>query len=177
MSGLPSRLLVVRSTTASADRGFLEHAGLRWPCRLGRTGRRVGKREGDGATPVGRWPLTEVLYRRDRVLPPSVDLARRAIRATDGWCDASTDRNYNRPIVHPYPESAEYLWRQDGLYDVVVILDYNRRPRRRGAGSAIFMHLMHPAGTPTAGCIALSRRDLGIVLGRISRGAVLVVPA
>jgi L,D-peptidoglycan transpeptidase YkuD (ErfK/YbiS/YcfS/YnhG family) len=91
----------------------------------------------------------------------------RAIRRDDGWCDASADRNYNRPVRLPYPASAERLWREDGLYDLVVVLDYNDRPRSRGRGSAIFMHVARPGYAPTEGCIALARGHLLRLLERL----------
>lgn len=93
----------------------------------------------------------------------------RPLRPQDGWCDAVGDRNYNRPVRHPYPASAERLWREDGLYDVIVVLDHNARPRVQGAGSAIFMHLARPQYTPTEGCIALARRDMLRLLPRLGR--------
>jgi L,D-peptidoglycan transpeptidase YkuD (ErfK/YbiS/YcfS/YnhG family) len=93
----------------------------------------------------------------------------RAIRERDGWCDASADRNYNRPVRHPYPASAERLWRADGLYDIVVVLDCNDRPRVRGRGSAIFMHVAKPGYAPTEGCIALAQAHLLRLLVRLRR--------
>ena len=99
----------------------------------------------------------------------------RAIRKTDGWCDDPTDRNYNRLITLPSSRSAEGLMRRDDLYDLVLVLGYNDRPRVRGKGSAIFMHLARPGYTPTEGCIALSRRDLNAVLADIRRGTDVVV--
>jgi L,D-peptidoglycan transpeptidase YkuD (ErfK/YbiS/YcfS/YnhG family) len=133
---------------------------LNLPCALGRSGRRALKREGDGATPVGRWRLLHVLYRADRIRRPSTRLAVTAISRNDGWCDAPADRNYNRFVRHPYPASAESLWRSDRLYDVVVVLSHNTKPRKRGGGSAIFMHLARPDFAPTEGCIALKRGHL-----------------
>jgi L,D-peptidoglycan transpeptidase YkuD (ErfK/YbiS/YcfS/YnhG family) len=94
----------------------------------------------------------------------------------DGWCDAAQDRNYNRPVRHPYPVSAEVLWRTDGLYDVIVVLDCNRRPRIRGRGSAIFMHVARPGYQPTEGCIALRRADLLQLLSALRRGARIHIP-
>ena len=79
------------------------------------------------------------------------------MRPDEGWCDAPADRNYNRSVKHPYRASAERLWRADGLYDVLVVLDYNERPRVRGRGSAIFVHVARPDYAPTEGCIALAR--------------------
>jgi L,D-peptidoglycan transpeptidase YkuD (ErfK/YbiS/YcfS/YnhG family) len=135
----------------------------------------VLKREGDGATPIGIFSLAGVLWRADRNPPPRTGLPCRPIRPTDGWCDAVGDRNYNRPVRHPYPASAEHLWRADHLYDIVVVLAANTRPRVQGRGSAIFLHLARPDGGPTAGCVALSRRDLRLVLERLGRGARIVV--
>ena len=141
------------------------------PCALGRSGRRALKREGDGATPIGHFLLERVLYRPDRSPRPRTGLPLRAIAPADGWCDAPADRNYNRSIRHPYPASAERLWRADGLYDVVVVLACNRRPRIRGRGSAIFIHVARPGFTPTEGCIALRRPDLLRLLATLKQGA------
>ncbi len=154
---------------------MLELGPLRLACALGRSGCRATKREGDGATPMGRWRLVEVLYRPDRVRRPSTRLPLRPIHPTDGWCDAPVDRNYNRGVRLPYPASTERLWREDELYDIVVVLDHNLRPRVRGHGSAIFMHVARPGYRPTEGCIALSAPDLRRVLARVGRGAVVVV--
>jgi L,D-peptidoglycan transpeptidase YkuD (ErfK/YbiS/YcfS/YnhG family) len=170
------RPFVVRSISARATRGMLDlGGGCQLPCALGRSGRRALKREGDGATPLGRHPVRYVLWRADRGLPPRTALPCRPIRPDDGWCDAVGDRNYNRPVRHPYPASAERLWRDDDLYDVVVVLAANERPRKQGAGSALFMHLARPGYQPTAGCVALTRRDISRVLGRMRRrGSILV---
>jgi L,D-peptidoglycan transpeptidase YkuD (ErfK/YbiS/YcfS/YnhG family) len=155
----------------SATRGVVKLGGLVLPCALGRSGRRTLKREGDGATPVGRWRLLQVLYRPDRIRRPATALPVRQIKLDDGWCDAPADRNYNRPVRHPYSASAERLWRTDGLYDLVVVLSHNVRPRVRGGGSAIFMHVAQPGYRPTAGCIALRRGHLQRLLARLGAGA------
>ena len=118
-----------------------------------------------------------VLYRADRIRRPSTGLPVRSIGRSDGWCDAAGDRNYNRLVRHPYPASAERLWRADGLYDIVVVLDHNRVPRVRGAGSAIFMHVAGPGYPPTAGCIALQREHLLRLLRRVRPGSRVRVPS
>ncbi|MEQ1652936.1 MAG: L,D-transpeptidase family protein [Hyphomicrobium sp.] len=140
-------------------------------CVLGRGGSKVLKREGDGATPLGRYAAREVLFNPKAQRRPRTGLPVRAIAPRDGWCDAVSDRNYNRPVRHPYPASAERLWRDDGVYDLVVVLDYNIRPRSRNLGSAIFMHVARPGYLPTEGCIALSRADLLKVLRVVRRGS------
>ena len=167
--------LRVLARSRSAKQGWLCTGMLVLPCALGRGGRSFTKREGDGATPSGQWRLVQVLYRADRVMRPRTALPARPLRLDDGWCDAVGDRNYNRHVRHPYPASAERLWRRDGLYDVIVVLDHNMRPRMQRAGSAIFMHLARPQYQPTEGCVALSRRDLLTVLARVGRGARLSI--
>jgi len=161
----------VLGLSAAAARGVVRLGGLAFPCALGRSGRSARKREGDGATPVGRWRLTAVLYRPDRGRRPPTRLPVRPISPNDGWCDAPADRNYNRPVRHPYPASAERLWRDDGLYDLVVVLSHNATPRVRGAGSAVFMHLARAGYRPTEGCIALRREHLMRLLERLGAGA------
>jgi L,D-peptidoglycan transpeptidase YkuD (ErfK/YbiS/YcfS/YnhG family) len=144
---------------------------------IGRAGIRALKREGDGGTPLGRFPVRLLLYRADRSFRPATPLPVHAIREADGWSDDPADRNYNRLITLPSPRRAESLRRGDPLYDLVFVLGYNDRPRIRGKGSAIFVHLARPDYTPTEGCIALSRRDLYAVLAEIRRGTEIVVMA
>jgi L,D-peptidoglycan transpeptidase YkuD (ErfK/YbiS/YcfS/YnhG family) len=153
-------LIQVRARSASRADGVLIAGNLKIPCKLGRSGRRWLKREGDGATPRGVWPVRRVLARRDAWGWLRTGLPFRPMAPDDGWCDDPADRNYNRPVKLPYPASHEELWRTDRLYDVVVILGHNDRPRIKGAGSAVFMHLADPEGGPTAGCIAVSAKDM-----------------
>jgi len=158
-------------------RGILRFGALTVPCALGRTGRTALKKEGDGGTPIGTWPVRRAFWRADRLMRPQTGLTLRAIGPSDGWCDAPEDRNYNRLVRHPYPASAEHMMRSDELYDVVVVLGHNERPRRRGGGSAIFMHVARPGLTPTAGCIALPRPVLVRLLRHLSRRTVVTVLA
>lgn len=125
---------------------------------------------------MGLFTLCEVFYRPDRVRRPCAGLTVRATRPSDGWCDDARDGNYNRKVRLPYAASAETLWRDDRIYDVIVVLDHNRRPRARGRGSAIFMHVARPGYAPTAGCIALSLADLRHLLGALGRAAAVYVP-
>jgi L,D-peptidoglycan transpeptidase YkuD (ErfK/YbiS/YcfS/YnhG family) len=123
------------------------------PCAVGRTGIGEKQAEGDGITPIGLWPLRELLYRADRVTPQT-QLPARAIERSDGWCDAPEDAKYNRPVQLPYGASAELLWREDALYDLVVVVGDNDDPVVAGKGSAIFLHTTQ-TGAPTEGCVAL----------------------
>jgi L,D-peptidoglycan transpeptidase YkuD (ErfK/YbiS/YcfS/YnhG family) len=133
------------------------------------------KREGDGASPAGRWPLRRVLYRPDRRAAPETALPVEALSEGDGWCDAPDDPAYNRPVRLPYPASAEALWRDDGVYDLIVVLGHNDDPVVAGAGSAIFLHLARANYAPTQGCVALSVEDLERLLRVAHPSDVLVI--
>lgn len=135
-------------------------------CAIGRSGvvTAAEKREGDGATPLGSWLMRGLLYRPDQLPDLVTQLPFMPIGQQDGWCDAPGDPNYNRPVRHPYPASAERLWRDDHVYDFIVPLGYNDAPVVPGKGSAIFLHCATPDYTPTEGCVALSHADLLDVL-------------
>jgi L,D-peptidoglycan transpeptidase YkuD (ErfK/YbiS/YcfS/YnhG family) len=158
--------------------GAVAHWGARaMRCALGRSGISTGKREGDGATPAGAFALREVLYRPDRESPPRTALSCHALAPEDGWCDAPDDPAYNRLIRLPYAASAERMWRDDRLYDLVVVLGYNDDPVVPGRGSAIFLHLATKDFTPTAGCVALGRDDLLFVIANANAHSRVVVSA
>jgi L,D-peptidoglycan transpeptidase YkuD (ErfK/YbiS/YcfS/YnhG family) len=147
----------IRVIGGAPGRGTLLWHGHPQPCTLGRSGVRADKREGDGASPAGCFPLRAVLYRPDRLDRPSTRLPCAAIARDDGWCDAPGDPAYNRKVRLPYPASAETLWRDDPLYDIVVVLGHNDAPVVPGAGSVIFLHLMRDDGGPTEGCVGVAR--------------------
>ena len=142
---------------------------------IGRGSVRPLKCEGDGGTPLGRFSLRLVLYRADRVPRPRTPLPVRAIRDLDSWCDDPGHRNYNRLVRLASEQGAEGLKREDALYDLVLVLGYNDRPRIKGKGSAIFVHLAREGYTPTRGCVAFSRRDLLTVLAEARRGTTFLI--
>ena len=115
------------------------------------------KREGDGATPIGTYPLRRVFFRPDRVDRPQTGLPVTPLSQDDGWCDAPGDPAYNRPVKLPYAASAEQLWREDHVYNIIVEIGHNDDPVADGLGSAVFIHLAHTDYQPTEGCIALAR--------------------
>jgi L,D-peptidoglycan transpeptidase YkuD (ErfK/YbiS/YcfS/YnhG family) len=167
--------VVISGLSAAGSRGVVRLGVLNLPCALGRRGRRTRKREGDGATPVGSWQTLRVLYRADRIRRPMTGLPVKPIGRDDGWCDAPADRNYNRPVRLPYAASAEAVWRADRLYDIVVVLSHNTRPRVRGCGSAVFLHVAKSGYAPTEGCIALRREHLLALLRTLKSAAVIRV--
>ena len=129
-------------------------------CAVGHAGIGVKQREGDGLTPIGIWPLRQVLYRADRLARPATALPVAPIDQDQAWCDVPDDPNYNRLVRLPYASLDERLWREDSLYDIIVVVGYNDAPVVPGKGSAIFLHLARPDYGPTAGCVALPREDL-----------------
>ncbi|MFK8254033.1 L,D-transpeptidase family protein [Ancylobacter terrae] len=152
------------------QRGVLLWRGSRIPVALGRAGIRHAKKEGDGATPAGIWRLVELRWRADRGARPVTRLPIRPIRRDDGWCDDPADRRYNRPVRLPLRASHEEMWRADRLYDLVIVLDHNQRPRKARGGSAVFLHLERPDGGPTAGCVAFRPADLRRLLPHLRPG-------
>jgi L,D-peptidoglycan transpeptidase YkuD (ErfK/YbiS/YcfS/YnhG family) len=142
------------------SRGYLTWPGGRVRAAIGKGGLSDAKREGDGATPIGAFRLRRLLYRPDRLPPPPTGLAASAIHPGDGWSDDPRDGLYNQAVPLPHPYGHERLWREDGLYDVIVPLGYNDDPAVPGLGSAIFLHCARPNFSPTQGCVAVALPDL-----------------
>ena len=163
---------------ASGD-GMMDIAGHRVRCALGPAGvvPAAAKREGDGASPAGIWPIREVIYRADRGGRPETQLSARPMQPDDGWCDAPDDPNYNRRVTRRYPASHEALWRDDRVYDLIVVLGHNDDPPVSGLGSAIFLHICRPGYPPTEGCVAIARDDLETLLRIAEPGAAVEIAA
>ncbi|GAB4528480.1 MAG: L,D-transpeptidase family protein [Parvularculaceae bacterium] len=151
--------------------------GVERLCALGPGGIRADKREGDGATPSGVFPLRRVLYRPDRIARPETRLPTAEISESDGWCDDPHDANYNRPVRLPYPASCERLWRDDHLYDICVVLGHNDSPPEPGRGSCIFFHLAHDDYRPTEGCVAVAKEDMLDILKSCGPDSVMEIIA
>ncbi len=144
-------------------------------CVIGYGGVSDHKQEGDGTTPVGAWPAREVFFRGDRITQPITKLPCQSLSPRDGWCDDPLDSQYNRRVELPYPASHEVMMREDGLYDLIVVLGYNDEPVVAGRGSAIFLHVAAPDLKPTQGCIALRPRDLLRVVSAFVPGDIVEV--
>lgn len=144
---------------------------------LGRGGVRIDKREGDGATPAGRFPLRQAWWRADRVARPDTALPCQMVGVDDGWCDDPADPAYNCRVKLPYPARHERLWRDDHIYDLLMVIGHNDDPVVAGAGSAVFVHLTRPTRAATDGCVALDEPDLRRLLAVARPGDFLVVRA
>ncbi len=154
------RVIRVAARPGRRSQGWLIAGAKTFRVALGRGGIRADKREGDGGTPAGRFHPVRLWWRADRSPPPRTLLPRRRIQPDDSWCEDPADRRYNRAFQRPAGASGDRLCRNDGLYDLIVELDHNTRPRVAGRGSAIFIHVARDGWAPTAGCIALRRKDL-----------------
>jgi len=161
--------------TSDSDGAWLDWgAGLK-RAATGPAGIAVKGGEGDGITPRGSFPVREIFYRADRIAPPHTQLPVRRIEKDDGWCDAPDDPNYNRLVKLPYPASAENMWRDDALYDLLAVLGYNDDPVVPGKGSAIFLHLARSDYSATHGCVALAPDDLRAAIEQLRPGDQVVV--
>jgi L,D-peptidoglycan transpeptidase YkuD (ErfK/YbiS/YcfS/YnhG family) len=153
-------LIRVRARPGRRTLGILTAGQRTIPVVLGRAGVRANKREGDGATPAGRFRPLRLWWRADRGSRPKTHLPVQLIGPDIAWCENSADRRYNRPFRRSANEPGDRLWRDDGLYDLLVEIDHNTRPRVAGRGSAVFLHVARPDRRPTAGCVAMAVADL-----------------
>lgn len=138
----------------------LYFAGKQYRCAIGKGGFTGNKKEGDGATPLGIFSLRECWYRPDRMPTPQTKLPLKKISKDDGWCDDPQSNDYNHHIKLPFALSHEILWREGGMYNLIIPLGYNDDPVIAGKGSAIFLHVAHADYKPTEGCVALAEEEL-----------------
>jgi L,D-peptidoglycan transpeptidase YkuD (ErfK/YbiS/YcfS/YnhG family) len=162
------RFIRVSTRPGRRAQGWLLAAPKALPVALGRAGIKASKREGDGSTPAGRFYPVRLWWRADRLPRPRTALPVRRIRPDDAWCEAPSDRRYNRAFRRSASEPGDRLRRDDGLYDIIIEIDHNTRPRIAGRGSAVFIHVAREAFAPTAGCVALRRNELLVLLSRIT---------
>jgi L,D-peptidoglycan transpeptidase YkuD (ErfK/YbiS/YcfS/YnhG family) len=167
--------ITVRRRAGEPTRGILMFDGQPIPVALGRGGLKANKFEGDGGTPIGTFRPLRLWWRKDRYARPRTTLPVRAIEPSDGWCEDPSDRRYNRPIELAEGSNADRLKRSDHLYDFIVEIDHNARPRVKCRGSAVFLHLARPGFAPTAGCIAMTKSSMLRLLARLDRRTRIVV--
>jgi L,D-peptidoglycan transpeptidase YkuD (ErfK/YbiS/YcfS/YnhG family) len=175
MHHMTFRRFEVRPRAANPAQGYLAAGPLRIVVALGRGGIRANKREGDGGTPRGEFRLVRLWWRADRHPRPRTLLPARRITRDIAWSEDPGDRRYNRPFRRGADERGDRLWRDDNLYDFIIEIDHNTRPRVAGRGSAVFIHVARPGFRPTAGCVALALPRLRWLLGRMGPGTRIVI--
>lgn len=171
--------ITVRTAPRDRRRAIVSFGGITVAAALGRSGTSAFKREGDGATPIAAMRLLHGFTRGERVRLPPTTLPMKRIGMDMLWCDQPDHPAYNRLVRNrpglPFRPSHEEMMRADGLYDICLVLDWNITSRARNRGSAIFFHLIKPGYQPTAGCIAVSLRDMKRLLRFMRRGTVVRV--
>ena len=165
----------VRTAPGTRTRGWLIAGPQAFPVALGRGGILANKREGDGGTPRGVFPPLRLWWRADRGPRPRTRLTVRRIGADDAWCENPADRCYNRPFKMAAGQPGDRLRRDDHLYDLIIEIDHNARPRVAGRGSAVFIHLARPGLGPTAGCVAMPKERLRHLLEKIGPATRIII--
>ena len=146
---------------------FIGHYKVK--CAIGKRGIGVKKKEGDQITPKGQFKIKSILYRKDRISNLKSKISKIPIKNNMGWCDDSQSKQYNRLIKYPFAYSAEKLYRADNIYDIILVLNYNTNPIRKNKGSAIFIHIAKKNYKSTAGCIAVSKKNLREIIKNINK--------
>jgi L,D-peptidoglycan transpeptidase YkuD (ErfK/YbiS/YcfS/YnhG family) len=168
-------LVTVRAAAGQRTRGWLTADGRAIPVALGRGGIKANKREGDGATPRSIFHPVRLWWRADRHPRPATLLPVRAIAPEDAWCEDPADRHYNQPVRLDAQHGADRLWRDDHLYDFIIEIDHNAKPRVPGRGSAVFLHLARGDFSPTAGCVAMTKSAMLRLLKRLGPKTRIVI--
>ena len=164
---------------------FLRVGNKFFDCQIGAGGLKstVKKVEGDKATPIGKWYFKSLYYRSDRVLRPKFNrkniLKIYKIKKYCSWCDDINSSFYNKYISLDKFLSGkikyENLWRQDNVYDLILIISHNLNPTIKNKGSAIFIHCSFPDNKKTAGCIALKKKDLFNLIKTIGKDTFIYI--
>ena len=152
---------------------FLDHYKIK--CALGKRGIGNKRREGDQITPRGKFRINSIFYRKDRISDFKSKIKIFPIRKNMGWCNDPKSKYYNKLIKFPSKYSAERLFRKDNIYDIILVLDYNSNPTRKGKGSAIFIHVAKKNYKNTLGCIAISKINLKKIVKMINKFTIVSI--
>ena len=168
-------MIAVRAAAGHPTQGWLTAGAQVLPVALGRGGIKANKFEGDGGTPRGVFHPVRLWWRADRHPRPKTFLPVRAITPTDAWSEDPADRHYNRAVTRKPGDDGDRLMRADHLYDFIIEIDHNRRPRVSKRGSAVFIHLARESFGPTAGCVGLTHGAMLRLLERIGPRTKIVI--
>ncbi len=149
--------------------GYLKYKNLKFRCALGKSGIKKKTREGDNVTPKGIYKILKVYYRKDRIKKIKAPFKKIKITKKIGWCDDVKSQCYNKQIGTPTSLSHEKLHRNDNIYDIICVINYNINPTVANKGSAIFLHIKKGNYKNTKGCIALKKNHLLKLLASIKK--------
>ena len=144
-------------------------------CSIGKRGISKFKKEGDKMSPSGNFKLLYIMYRKDRVRKIKSKLKKIIIKKNMGWCDDVGSKYYNKLIKYPFNGKSERLFKKDHTYDIIIVLDYNLKPIKKNKGSAIFLHIVKKDYKPTLGCVAVSKKDMRLILGCINQKSEIII--
>ena len=147
---------------------------FKFKCSIGKKGLRKNKIEGDSCTPSGRFKIGNLYWRPNRVDFPETKLITKKIKKNMGWCNDSKSQLYNREIKINKKTKYEKLYRNDYKYDYFILIKYNYEKTIKNKGSAIFIHLTKKY-KPTAGCIAISKKDFLILIKLINKNTKILI--
>jgi L,D-peptidoglycan transpeptidase YkuD (ErfK/YbiS/YcfS/YnhG family) len=171
----PLSVIRVHAAAGRPNQGWLVAGAHVLPVALGRGGIKANKFEGDGGTPRGTFHPVRLWWRADRHPRPQTFLPTRMIKPSDAWSEDSADRHYNRAVNRAPGAAGDRLTRDDHLYDFIIEIDHNTRPRIAGRGSAVFLHLARESFSPTAGCVGLTRSAMLRLLSRLGPKTKIVI--
>ena len=149
--------------------GYLKYKNLKFRCALGKGGIKKKIKEGDNITPKGIFSITRIFYRQDKIKKIRTKVKKIKIKKNMGWCDDSQSPFYNKQVKLPNRFSYEKLYREDNLYDIILILNYNTKPVIKNKGSAIFVHVGNKFYKKTRGCVALKKDHLIKLISQIKK--------
>jgi len=140
--------------------GYLKYKNFKFRCALGKKG--IGKKikEGDNITPRGTFKITKIYYRPDKIKKLITFFKKIKIKRNMGWCDDPRSKFYNKQMKIPSKFSHERFYRNDNIYDIIAVLNYNINPTIKNKGSAIFIHISKNNYKQTAGCVAIKKKNL-----------------
>jgi L,D-peptidoglycan transpeptidase YkuD (ErfK/YbiS/YcfS/YnhG family) len=158
-----------RRLQANYKKRLLSFDGVSFFCVFGRDGVIENKTEGDWKTPIGTFSIRKIYYRSDRIIKLDTKLESIPLSKNDAWCDDPQSPQYNSFIELPFSGSYENLWREDCLYDIIIVIGYNDSPAVPNKGSAIFIHLTKENMEYTKGCLAIKKEDMINLLKKIEK--------
>ena len=159
----------------SLKKNFLYFYNYKIKCSIGKGGLTSKKKEGDLKTPKGKFKFKLLLYRKDRIRKFQCKIKKRSINHLMGWCDDPGSKHYNKLIKYPFDKSAEKLFLKKKIYDLILIINFNRKPVIKNKGSAIFLHLENIKHSPTKGCIAIQKKPFLKILPLITKKTYLFI--
>ena len=144
-------------------------------CSIGKRGIGRKRKEGDLITPIGKYKIEYILYRKDRIKKIKTRIKKTIIKKNMGWCNDPDSNNYNKLIKLPSVYSFEKLYKKENIYDVILVLNYNMNPVIKNKGSAIFIHVAKKNYKKTEGCVALKKNHLIKVLKNLKNNTTVKI--